>query len=142
MAFSGVLVSVNNSKDGVYTLIPNKYIFFDSYKVTPDQIIDLDSGRDTTGVLHRNALSHRASKMEFGTPPITNAEWNTLWEIITSKVVNKRERYLYVRYYDPLTDEYKKGKFYIPDVEFTIERIDEAKKIIFYDKIRLAFIEY
>lgn len=40
-------------------------IALESYKCTPDQIMDIDPYRDATGLLHRTALPHAATFMEF-----------------------------------------------------------------------------
>lgn len=151
MAYTGYLVKV-----GSYT-IPNKYIAYESYKISPDQVMDLDSGRDTTGVLHRNVLSHTSTKIEFNTPDyITNTEWNTLWTNIKSQfnvgsdaAARQRWRTANVTYYDPLTDSYiANKKCYMPDPKLEIAWVDPlastdaAHRIIKYKAIRIAFIEY
>lgn len=113
---------------------------YEEYKVTPDQMIDLDSYVSETGVLIRNVLSHTRSKIEFNTPYITSTDWNALWSLISTYFTSASERKVTIQYYDPLTDDYKTANCYVPDVEFTIRNIDNG--VINYDGIRVAFIEY
>lgn len=145
MNYAGYLVKV-----GSYT-IPNKYIAYESYKISPAQVMDLDSGRDTTGVLHRNVLSHTATKIEFTTPDfITNEAWHDLWTNISSQFSRgtdaadkQRWRTAQVVFYDPLTDSYNTVDpitCYMPDPQLTIAWIDGGE--IKYHGVRLAFIEY
>ena len=47
-----------------------------------------------------------------------------------------------LQYYDMATDSYKTGTFYMPDVDYSIQFIDNVKNIVYYDPIRFAFIEY
>ena len=60
-AFEGWLLKINGQ------VFPNDLIAFESYKCTPDQIMDLDPYRDGNGELHRNALPHTATSVEFST---------------------------------------------------------------------------
>ena len=155
MAYAGYIVKV-----GSYT-IPNSYIAYESYKISPNQVMDLDSGRDTTGVLHRNVLSHTATKIEFNTPDfIRNDAWNTLWTNISSQFSRgvdaadrQRWRTASVNYYNPLTDGYETKTCYMPDPQLNIAWVDPkandpipaiaAKhRIVKYHAVRLAFIEY
>ena len=55
LAFEGWLLKINE------TVFPNELIALESYKCTPDQIMDLDPYRDGNGELHRNALPHTAT---------------------------------------------------------------------------------
>lgn len=122
--------------------IPLKYIKYEEYKVTPQQMIDLDSYVSETGQLIRNVLDHSRTKIEWNTPYITSTEWNTLWSTITSCITDAKARKIRIQYYNPLTDSYRTAWAYIPDIEFTVRNVDEAAGVINYDEIRIAFIEY
>ena len=126
----------------VWVTIPNKYISFDNYKITPDQAIDLDSYVTETGKLYRNVLSHTRSKIEFTTPIITSTEWNSVLAIIKKGYYGAKERNLRIKYYNPETDDYSIGTFYRPDIDYGARWIDEDTGVIQYDGIRVAFIEY
>ena len=134
------LIRIRDKVNSTWVSIPLKYMRYEEYKVTPDQMIDLDSYVSETGVLIRNVLSHTRSKIEFNTPYITSTDWNTLWSLISTYFTSASERKVTIQYYDPLTDDYKTANCYVPDVEFTIRNIDNG--VINYDGIRVAFIEY
>lgn len=121
---------------------PLKYIRYESYKVTPDQNQDLNSTVDTTGNLHRYPLDHTRSKVEFNMPIMTSDEMNTLVSTISSYWNKPSERKVSMRYFDPLTNGYKTGSFYIPDIDFVMMNVDDANGIIKYAETRIAFIEY
>lgn len=121
---------------------PLKYIRYESYKVTPDQNQDLNSTVDTTGNLHRYPLDHTRSKVEFNMPVMTSDEMNTLISTISSYWNKPTERKVSMRYFDPLTNGYKTGSFYIPDIDFVMMNVDDVNGIIKYQETRIAFIEY
>lgn len=122
--------------------IPLNYIKLEEYKVTPDQMLDLDSYRAETGKLIRNVLSHTATKVEFTTPHISRTDLNALLTIIRSGYISAKAHDVKLQYYDQYTDAYKTGHFYVPDIEFTIYNIDEDNGTILYNPVRIAFIEY
>lgn len=133
------LVEVRNASTQNYVMIPLKYISFENYKFTRN-MMDLDSYRSETGVLIRNPLKHRASKIEFSTPIIKSADLQALLNIIDDGYTDSTARELYLRYYNPETDGYSTGRFYRPDIEFDFRHIDGNK--IQYSQVRIAFIEY
>ncbi len=116
--------------------IPLKYMFKSSYKVSINTQ-DLDSYRDGNGKLHRNVLPHQANKMEFQTPYMTVRQFRTLMDNIRQEMSDTTERNVELRYYDPESDSYKTGSFYMPG---TMEYEFYNKNI--YMPIRIAFIEY
>lgn len=134
------LLRIKNVSTQSYVTVPLKYMRYEEYKVTPNQMIDLDSYVSETGVLIRNVLDHTRSKIEFNTPYITSTDWNALWSIISDGFSDAKARKCRIIYYDPLSDTYKNATCYVPDVELTIRNIDNG--IINYDGIRVAFIEY
>lgn len=139
MAFSGYLIKLGGSSG---TELPLKYMAVESYQVTPNQRMDLDSTRDTTGLLHRTALAHTASKIEFNTPYMKNSDIDTMMTMFRTAWTNTRERKVVLYYYDPETNGYKTGNFYMPDIQFTMYNVDTVNNIIMYEPIRIAFIEY
>lgn len=124
-------------------IVPLKYIQYSTYKITPDQRQDLDSERVSTGVLVRNVVEHKPSKIEFNTvADLNNNEVAALYSIFSSAFTNADERELDVEYYVPETNSYNSGTFYMPDSQYPIKQIHEKTNIIIYDAIRYAFIEY
>lgn len=142
MAFSGYLIKLiaaNNTK----TEIPLEYIRYDTYKITPNQRLDLDTGlRDITGVMHRQVVNHVVTKVEFNCPMMPSTKLNWLVNLLMSHVRNWLERDVYIEYYDMESDSYKTGHFYIPDIQFQIRNVDVANNLINYNETRIAFIEY
>lgn len=135
------IVSVLNRSSKVYTSIPLGKIRYETYQITPQQTIDLDSHRSENGNLLRNPVATKC-KIEFNTPLMTDSEWADVWRIIKAGFNNNTERKLKLRYYDTLSATYKTGYFYVPDVQTTIRNIEEGAGVINYNEIRIAFIEY
>jgi hypothetical protein len=98
--------------------------------------------RATTGVLKRTTVEHTASKIDFTTPPITNRDMGAINTLLSTAYTDVKSRTLDLRYYDPETDSYKTGTFYVPDIDYEITRIDTALTMIQYSGVRIAFIEY
>ena len=104
--------------------------------------MESSANRASTGVLVRNTLSHTASKIEINTVPLTNSEVSAIHTLLTNAFTDSQERKLDLRYYDPESDSYLTGTFYMPDIDYDIINVDLTKNVIQYNTIRLAFIEY
>ena len=135
------IVAVQNRSTKAYVSIPLGMIRYETYQITPQQTIDLDSYRSENGNLLRNPVATKC-KLEFNTPLMTDTQWAEIWNIIKAGFNNNTERKLKLKYYDTLSATYKTGYFYVPDVQTTIRNIEEAEGVINYQEIRLAFIEY
>jgi hypothetical protein len=134
MAFGGYLIKV-----GEYT-IPTSIIKADTYKPYIS-VTDLDSYVDADGYLHRNALEHRAAKIELETVPmLTNTEFAAFMKNIQDNYINATERKAIVSAYIPEIDDYVTQEMYMPDITPNIYWI--KGNVIQYDSIRLAFIGY
>lgn len=142
MAFSGYLIKVNNSESGTYTEIPPTYIRAETYTVTPDQRMEWSAERDINGYLHRQTVENMPPKIEFETPLMTNSDINALNTIISNAYSVASERKLWVQFYDPETDSYKKHECYMPDVAYKIRNVDTTHNVINYEQLRYAFIGY
>lgn len=135
------IVAVQNRSTKMYVSIPLGMIRYETYQITPQQTIDLDSYRSENGNLLRNPVATKC-KLEFNTPLMTDSQWGEIWNIIKAGFNNNTERKLKLKYYDTLSATYKTGYFYVPDVQTTIRNIEEGPGVINYQEIRLAFIEY
>lgn len=140
MAFNGKLLELKTN--GSWVNFPMDYIAFESYTITPDQRMESSANRATSGKLVRSTVEHTASKIEFNTPPITNKESGIIYGLFYAAFTNVLERKLEARYYDPETDSYKTGEFYVPDREYPIYRVDLTTNTIHYKSLRFALIEY
>ena len=140
MSFNGKLIELKTGAN--YVEFPLTYMKAESYKVTPNQRMESSANRATTGVLHRTTVTHTASKIDFNTPPLTNSEVNAIHTLLSNAYTDSLQRKLDLRYYDPSSDSYKTGTFYVPDVDYEINRIEKSVNRIHYNPIRFAFIEY
>ena len=137
MAYNGYLIKVGGSNGSE---LPMKYIKLSGYDITPNQRMESEAKRDVTGVLHRTTVAHTATKIEFNTPMLTNKDIDAMMTLFKNNWSSTAERKLSLQYYDPETDSYKEGPFYMPDIKFQINRVDG--NLIYYNEIRIAFIEY
>ena len=136
MSFNGYLLKVGT------TTFPLSYVYKESYSVTPNRRMDLDSYRDANGELHRTVLDHAPSTISFKTKPMTNTDLATMMTLIRDNYVNTNEKKVSLEYYCPDLDAYQTGVFYIPDVEYPIYSVDLNKNKIIYKSFDLEFIEY
>jgi hypothetical protein len=127
MSYKGYLLKV----DGV--IFPNSLIAFGSFSIMPNQRQDLDSYRDSTGLLHRNILPHKPSKIEFNTKVLHDVD-----RAVIENVLKARDEFS-LEYWDA---EYKIGTFYSPDIKYEIYDIDKISGDIRYKPVRIAMIEY
>lgn len=142
MAFQGYLLRLISTTN-TYTEIPLEWIRYNTYKVTPDQRLDLDTGlRDLTGVMHRVVVNHTATKIEFNTTLMDDVKANALVTMLMNHVRNYLERDVYLQYWDTESQSYKTGHFYIPDIQWQIRNVDTVNNVINYGETRIAFIEY
>lgn len=137
MAFSGYLIKLGGSGGDE---LPMRSIAAESYSATPDQRLESKAARAVTGLLYRSTCDHMATKIEIQTVPITNRDLTGLMSLIASHFIDPKQRKINLEYYDNETDAYKTGTFYMPDIQYKILRVDG--NTIYYDNIRLAFIEY
>ena len=139
MAYSGYLIKV-----GTWTF-PLKYIKYETYKITANQRIDLDSTVTTQGYLWRQVLPHTRTKVEFDVPYMNMADQQTIMTNLRAAWAangTTLQRECIVTYYDPETNDYKTMNCYMPDIDWKIRNIDNnAPYNINYSETRLAFIE-
>lgn len=135
MAYNSYLIKINSA-----TELPMTYMQAQTYVVTPQQRLEISAERDVTGVLHRNTAAHTPTKIEFKTPYLTNTQLASLVSLLTNGYTNALEKKIPLQYYDPITDSYLTGNFYVPDIALTIHKINSTT--IIYEPVRIAFIEY
>lgn len=136
MSFNGSLLQMGADN------FPLSFVYKDSYKISPNRRMDLDSSRNANGVLMRTVLDHAPSTISFQTKPMFNQDVKRLMDFIRSHYINENEKKVLLTYYCPDLDDYRTGEFYVPDIEFPIMEVDVKKKKIRYDSISLEFIEY
>lgn len=136
MAFNGYLLKMGGD------IFPLSFVYKESYKVTPNRRQDLDSGRNANGVLQRNVLDHMPSTISFQTKPMHNDDLDEMMSFIRSHYAVEKEKKVILEYFCPDINGYKTGEFYVPDIEYVINRVDLKKNKIFYNGFQLEFIEY
>lgn len=137
MAYAGYLIKIGGAGG---TALPLRYFRTESYNVTPDQRMDMESGHDTTGYLHRNVVEHTATKIEIETvEELTDVQVGQINRLLGITSGNLR-RDVRIEYYDPDTDSYKAADCYMPAIKYPIRRADSRN--VHYMPIRYAFIEY
>ena len=139
MAYSGYLIRLGGSAG---TDLPMKYMAIGSYQCTPNQRMESRATRSVTGILHRTTVEHKATKIEFTTPVITNTEIANLNNLLRGYFSNDLEKKITINYYDQETDTYRDATCYMPDVQYPISRVDPVTNTVYYDGVRYAFIEY
>jgi len=135
--FNGYLIKVGGPS-GVP--LPMEYIKLEGYDITPNQRMESSAKRTVTGVLNRTTVDHTASKIEFSTPVLTDKDIHAIMGLFWNAWTSAIERKLDLEYYDMETGTYKTGTFYMPDIKFTISRIDD--NVVYYNNITFKFIEY
>ena len=132
--FQGYLVKFGGDE------FPHQYIIYDTYKTTPDRMLDIDSGRNANGLLERHVLEHTATTLQFDIRPINGDDMETLQNFINSHLSDSAERKVTIEYWNVATSAYKSGTFYIPDIDYQIRKIDSSQ--IYYNKFTIKAVEY
>lgn len=131
MAFNGYFVKVGN-----YT-IPLSLMRYGTYKCSPAQRQDLDSYVDADGYLHRTALSHTRTKIEFQLITMSETDFRGFMDNIVAQYTNGLERKVHLTYFEEEYGNYVEGDFYMPG---TMDFTHLNKNL--YDENRICFIEY
>lgn len=113
----------------------------DSYQITPNARQDLDSYRDTEGVLHRNALAHTATIIEFDTVPMWDTEFNAMMSSLTTAYSSAVERKVTITYYDEENRISTSGTFYL-DSNWQVKIKQQWGTKVLYDSCHFKFVEY
>jgi len=136
MAFNGSLFTMGGDE------FPSEYIFKESY-TAQREIQDLDSNRNTTGLLERNVLSHESFVITFTVKPMWSDEGHDdLWRFINSHWSKAEHRKCRIVAFCPETLSYVDGDFYMPTPIITMNLVDKQKKRILYNSYEIQFIKY
>ena len=133
--FDGRLLQLGND------VFPLKFVFKETYTVTPNRVQDLDPYTTETGVLIRNPVEHEPSTISFQTKPMNNLLMNEMMAFIKAHYVNEKRRDLNITYYSPEADDYKQGTFYFnTNLEYNMNLVDVDNKTILYNSMQIDFI--
>lgn len=127
-------------KIGDFTF-PMEYIIEDSLQITKT-VQDLDSYRDSNGVLHRNALEHWVADITFDVVPfLTGEELASLMRSIRRNYIIQAERRVNVTVFIPEENDYVTQEMYMPDIQIPVFSAESDGKI-FYQSFSMEFIGY
>lgn len=133
MAYNGFLIQVGGYQ------IPMSFIKVESYSVTYSTM-DLDPYRDANGVLHRNALQHKAGNLKFETPFMYQRDFAPIMAAIRSQYTNATEKRVTATFYVPELDEYITQDMYLADVPVQI--VQNSPNGLIYGNVEFSFIAY
>ena len=138
--FKGYLMKAGNSN----TIFPHKYINISTYKATPNQREEIEAYRDDyTRDLHRLTADGMKSKITFSTVEnITLEEKIEIQDFFNSCMVDKKERKVYLTYWDDEDNIYETSYFYYPDIQYTINKLDRENNTIIYATLDYSLTEY
>lgn len=117
--------------------IPLDLMRYGTYKSAPAQRQDNGAYVDGDGYLHRGVMPHTRSKMEFELIYETIEDMEGFWANITRNYIDGPERKVHCEYYEQEYGNYVEGDFYLPaSLEWAM------LNKVYYDNMRVAFIEY
>ncbi len=123
-------------------IFPHQYMEYNTYKITPNRRLDLDSARNANGVLSRYVLEHTATTLQFELRQLEGKDQEIVVDFIHNHLANVAEKKVVATYWSPDIHMYKQGEMYIPDVDWTPFKIDAKTNQIWYKKTTVKFIEY
>ena len=125
----------------VDTVLPNRFLKFDSYTCTPNQRTELEAYRDDyTQELYRITSEGVKTKIEANVPVLYLEDKIEFQNYIKNGLEDKLQRKYKVTYWNDETNTYETGYFYIPDTQFSIYTIKNNS--ILYNSFKLTLIEY
>lgn len=133
--YKGYLLKFNG------TVFPNNYML--EFSSTPDQRMDVDSERDNLGTLHRSVLPDGKTSIKFSTHILSLDDKITMQNIIWNAINangTPEERNCFIEYWNDEINDYDKGCFYIPDIQYVV--MDASATNIRYQPISIELIEY
>lgn len=119
--------------------IPNSAIIWESYKATYSTL-DGDSKRNSAGRLKRKTYKHRVAHCSFTFKSMTNTEFFNIWELIKARFVKQRQKKVKASIWVPEINAYVEDYFYIPDIEFTVRKVEDS--IVKYTETEIELIGY
>ena len=132
--FLGYLLKCNNNTD-------NSWLLASSYKSTPNQREEIKAIRDeNTRDLTRVTAEGTKTVIQFQTLPVDLAGKKKIQKFFNDAMTDKLQRKVTVTYWNDQDNDYKTSSFYLPDIEFNIDYIDETN--IYYSPLTFKLIEY
>lgn len=132
MAFTGVLIT-NTSNS---TTLDNSILAEDGYKSNPDMQQDQDSYNDDNGDLQRSILPHVRQKIWLKTNEISSTQKKHLQTVFPSRTT------VTLQFWNDEREAYMTATFYIPDIDWTIRRINKDTNERTYAPVEITLISY
>lgn len=132
--FAGYLLKFGNTK------FPSKYIQFKTYKPVPNQRTELSAFRDNNNLLHRNTSPNHKTTLKFSTTQLHLFDKIIIQNVLSSGLVDEKERKYNITYWNDETNNYVTATFYSPDITYSI--ISITNDDIIYEPIAFEFIQY
>ena len=125
-------------------IMPNGYLLVEGWESTPNQRTEIDAYRDGNNLLHRETSENFKSKIVMSVADLDLVDKIRFQEIVNSGMIDAKERKVDVTYWNDETNQYITSPtgFYIPDIKWVIESVDEEEKNIHYKKFTITLIEY
>lgn len=137
MAFAGYLIKLGGSGG---TELPLDYLRVESYTAVTN-LTENASMKSVTGRKYRQMAEHKAVQVSFQSKSMDNTSLAALNAMILAAMSDQSSRDITLEYYDPETDTYKEADCYMPEVPFTIRKIEDQNTVIF-SPAQYTFIEY
>lgn len=146
MAYNGYLIRVANSASSSnWFVIPHEFIVEKSFKATYSTM-ETSAVRNANAYLDRETASHKVAHCSLTLRSLTDSEVGQLFGAtggISTRYENSLEKSIYASVFIPELNDYVTAKFYIPDVEFTINMVKNTPPYsVKYDPVTLEFIGY
>lgn len=125
-------------------IMPNEFLLVEGWEATPNQRTELDAYRDGNNLLHRETSENFKTKLVMSVADLDLADKIRFQSIVNSGMIDAKERKVNVTYWNDETNRYETSPtgFYIPDIKWVIERVDEEENNIHYKKFTITLIEY
>lgn len=137
--FQGWLIKFGNVQ------LPNSFLLADGWESTPNQRMELDAYRDANVLLHRETASNFKTKLKLNIREMTLEEriaFNNVIGLATLSITNKKQRKVYITYWNDETLEYSSGIFYMTDATYAIHIVNEENNDIEYNPFSITLVEY
>ena len=136
MSYNNYLIKIKGTSDYV---IPMQYMIEKTYKGTYS-VLDGDSKRNGNGELVRTVMPHKVAHCSVDFRPLSNVEIGSVMSAIQSRYTKASEKKVEASIWVAEINDYVQAEFYIPDIEFTVKKIENGK--VLYEQFTLEFIGY
>lgn len=141
MAFNNYYLQFK--KGNTVKTFPLSWMMIGTLEIRPKIVMDLDPYYDSTGLLHRNVVSHTSASIRFSTPPMPMSEKESLATFLQSIYTDAKARDCTVKYWNDETGAYSDWEsFYMAEPHFKPQEKNGSTGEILYNPIELEFIKY